>query len=199
MELTSEQAHHLGGAAALAIAVVLLLAETRNLSGHPLWVPWEDPRAATRAAPTVHYLVPVALLIWGVRSMTHPLPRGAEATAGVEGLQHVWIGLVVALTGAIEALHVAGRLKHRGWGLVLPAGIAVVAALFFVHAQHATGAPPDLLVVQHRIIGATLGVAALTKAMAERSAGFRVAWPVVVLLFGIELLLYTEGSAPHAH
>ena len=182
MELTSEQAHHLGGAAAAVIALVLLLSEAGVVKGR--WV---------------RFLVPAALLVWGVRSITHPLPRGSEASAGHEGVQHIWIGIAVTLVGSIELLRATGRLTHQFWGAVLPAGLIVVAALFFFHAQHVAGVPPIVLAVQHRILGATLGVAALTKVLSERAAGFRTAWPVTVLLFGIELMLYTEGVATHQH
>lgn len=180
MELTSIQAHRLGGGAAVVIAALLFLAECGLLRGR-----W------SRMLPGI------ALLAWGMRSMTHPLPAGADASAAHEGTQHVLIGVAAALVGAIELLRAWQRLRHPLWAQALPAGLLVLGGLFFFHAQHAA-AMPMLLTAQHRVIGATLAVAAIVKALAELDRPalrpLRIVFPVVVLLFGIELLLYTEGA-----
>lgn len=187
MELTSEQAHHLGGIAALLIAILLGLAET----------------GVVRAA-WVRYLVPVALFVWGVRSVTHPRPAGIGAgDHGPEAAQHVLIGALTVLVAIVEGLRAGDRLRGAAWGLVLPAGLLGVGALFFFHAQHASSQPALVLIVQHRIIGVTLGIAAATRALAElpnrQGQGFRLAWLTAVLLFGLELVMYSEGGGQHLH
>jgi len=83
-------------------------------------------------------------------------------------------------------------------------GLATIATtvfggMFLFHAQHEAAASAIVLTVQHRIFGATLAVAALAKAAAElggeKARAFRVAWLLPLLVFGLEMLLYTEGGA----
>ncbi len=75
----------------------------------------------------------------------------------------------------------------------------VFGGMFLFHARHEAAAPAIVLTVQHRIFGATLAVAALAKAAAElggeKARAFRVAWLLPLLVFGLEMLLYTEGGA----
>lgn len=54
-----------------------------------------------------------------------------------------------------------------------------------------------LLVAQHRVIAATLALASLTFLFAPPLAGGRApsAFSILILLLGLELLLYTEGGS----
>jgi uncharacterized membrane protein HdeD (DUF308 family) len=187
LELTSIQAHRVGGVAAVIVAALSLLTDRGHI--RPTWV-----RALTGAA----------LLAWGVRSMTHPLPAGAEATAAHEGSQHILIGLAAALVGAIELLRAVDRLKDPAWDFACPAGLGALGVLFFVHAQHGDPMAAAFLSAQHRVIGATLAIAALLSGGAVRPSRWqerlRFAFSVLVLLFGLELLVYSEGApmtTPH--
>lgn len=60
-----------------------------------------------------------------------------------------------------------------------------------------------LLLAQHRVMGATLLVAVVGKALrelqSERTRGFEFGWLFALLLFGVELLLYTEEAATSGH
>jgi hypothetical protein len=180
MELSSIAAHRLGGAAAVAVALLLAV--------RPRWG---------------SIVIGLALLTWGLRGMTHPLPAGEEMTAMHEGRQHVLIGIAAAAVGVVELLRAAGRLRHAAFGFTLPAGLVLLGALFYAHAQHGDMMAAPFLMAQHRVIGATLALAGLVGAvMTARPAWqerLRPAFAVLVLLFGLELLLYTEGGSHDGH
>ncbi len=79
---------------------------------------------------------------------------------------------------------------------------------FLFHAQHGAPSQHELLGAQHRILGATLAVAAIAKGLsvvptAEAADGedresrwpeLRPVWMAAAGLAGIQLLLYTEGT-----
>lgn len=193
MGLTSEQVHWILGGAVVAVTLVLLLQELEVMKAR-----WS------------RHLLGLVTIAIGLELLIDRLVHGDAAPGDYEAetLQHVGQGLLVAAVGVIELLRANGRLRHRAWAFVFPIGVAVVALVFFFHAQHQAAGPAALLVVQHRIFGATLMVAAVAKALAElddpRMRTFRVAWLVVALVTGLELLLYSEkgghaASAPASH
>src|SRR5205823_927585 len=98
----------------------------------------------------------------------------------------------------VELFRTAGWLHHQVWRAWLPIGMLVTGVIFVFHAQHKTHAPPILLTVQHRILGASLAVGAVSKTVADlphpRARPFAVAWLVPLFLAGVQLLLYTEPS-----
>jgi hypothetical protein len=188
MNLTSEQVHWIGGFAFTIVALLLILYETRLVRAG--WLP---------------YLLPILLIGYGVESFIDPLVHGAAEPQnyGAESLQHIIQGTLMLIVGGVEWLRAGGRLKHYGWGLLLPLGLVGVGSVFMFHAQHEANVPPLLLLVQHRIFAITLWIAAATKAVAEwpnkNSRSFSIAWLLPLLLFGLELLVYTEGGTPLIH
>lgn len=183
MNLTSEQVHHYGGAAFVVVSLLLLLAEL----GLVQW-PW------------LAYLLPLLLVGYGVESLLDTWIHGSAAPAhyGPETAQHLFQGSAVAVAGIVELLILMGILEHPLWGLFLPAALVVTGAIFFFHAQHDTAAPGLLLVIQHRIFAVTLLVAAAAKAYSlipGSGTVMAVAWLLPLLLFGLEMLIYTEGDA----
>ncbi len=188
MNLTSEQVHWIGGVAFTIVAVLLILHKTRVMRAG--WLP---------------YLLPILLIGYGVESFIDPLIHGTAKPQnyGTESLQHIIQGTSMLIVGGVELFRTRGRLKHYAWGLILPLGLFIVGGLFMFHAQHEADVPPVLLLVQHRIFAITLWMTAVTKALAEwpnkSSQAFSVAWLLPLLLFGLELLVYTEGSSSSAH
>lgn len=188
MNLTSEQVHWIGGAAFTIVALLLILYETRLVRAS--WLP---------------YVLPLLLIGYGVESLIDPLVHGTAIPQNyaAESLQHVMQGTVMLIVGGVEWLRAKGRLKHHGWGLVLPLGLLGVGGLFMFHAQHEAGTPPLILLVQHRIFAVTLWVTAAAKSFAEwpnkNARAFSIAWLLPLLLFGLELLVYTEGGNPLFH
>lgn len=187
MKLTSEQVHHYGGAAFVFVSLLLLLFEL----GLVQW-PW------------LPYLLPLLLVGYGVESFLDTWIHGSAAPAhyGPETAQHLFQGSAVTVAGIVEILILVGVLEHPLWGLFLPAALVVIGAIFFFHAQHDAAAPGLLLVIQHRIFAVTLFVAAAAKAYAlipGNGTAMAAAWLLPLLLFGLEMLIYTEGSTRPQH
>lgn len=189
--MTSEQVHWILGAVVTGAALLLLLLLLRA--------------AGLVRAAWLDYVLPVALLLLALETFIDPILHGGETPAHgkAETAQHRTMGLVAAAAGGIELLRMRGRVKARVWALALPFGVLAVGVFFLVHGEHGPGPPDMLVLVQHRIMGTTLLVAALARSVATlRSAaapGFEIAWLVAVLLFGLELLLYREGGVVSFH
>jgi hypothetical protein len=190
MSLSSEQVHWLGGAAVLVVAIALLLHDLGVLSARG-WT----------------WLLPVLLVLYGLESFMDPWIHGAAAPAnyGAESAQHIVQGTAMFGGGVVEGLILLGILKRRVWMLAVPAALLVLAVVFLIHDQHAASVPPLVMEVQHRAFALTLFLAAALRAMllSSRPAvnALGTGWLVLFLLFGLELLTYTEGgsgSAQHA-
>ncbi|WP_017655339.1 hypothetical protein [Fortiea contorta] len=188
MNLTSEQVHWIGGVAFTIVAVLLILYKTRVIR-----------------AGWLSYLLPLLLIGYGVESLIDPLVHGTAKPQnyGAESLQHIIQGTLMLIVGGVEWLRAGGQLKHYGWGLLLPLGLIGVGGVFMFHAQHEANVPPLLLLVQHRIFAITLWITAAAKALAEwpnkNSQAFSIAWLLPLLLFGLELLVYSEGGNSSTH
>lgn len=187
MGLTSEQVHWIVGGVVSAGAITLILKETLVIRA--AW-----PR----------YVLPIGLLGWGVEAIVDPFVHGSEMPGGygAEALQHVLMGVVMLAAGGIELGRERGKLTATAWGFVLPVILLVLAAMFLGHAQHEAAVPPLVLIVQHRVLGLTLVVAGLAKALAvlkhERTKAFELGWLLVLLVVGLQFLAYTEGGSGHA-
>lgn len=187
MKLSSEQVHHIGGAIIASVALLVLLFQLSLIQ-------W----------PLLPYLLPLLLVGYGIESFLDTWIHGSAAPAhyGPESVQHLVQGAAVVVAGIAEALLLLGILQHSLWGLFLPLALIVVGAIFFIHAQHEAGAPALVLVVQHRVFALTLFVAAATKALSlipGSTAVLASAWFLPFLLFGLELLIYTEGDSAEPH
>jgi hypothetical protein len=189
MGLSSETVHHLGGVAFVLVASLLLLGHARVLRG--AWLP---------------ALLPALFIGYGAESFLDPWIHGARLPGdyGHEARQHLVQGSALFVAGAIEALAQRGILKATGWRLAVPLGLAILAVFFLVHAQHEVQVDPLVLAVQHRMFAVTLFAAAATRGVAavSRSESLRWmdgAWLVLLLVFGIELIVYTEGGSATGH
>jgi hypothetical protein len=190
MNLSSEQVHWLGGVAVLIVAIGLLLHDLGVLSARG----WR-------------WLLPVFLVLYGLESFLDPWIHGTAAPEnyGAESSQHIVQGTAMLGGGLVESLVLLGILKQRVWMLAVPISLVVLAVVFLVHEQHTARVPALVLEVQHRAFALTLFLTAVLRAMllSSRPAvnALGRGWLVLFLLFGLELLAYTEGgsgSAPHA-
>lgn len=184
MGLTSEQVHWIGGVVLAAGALLVILRE-----------------AGVLRADVLRYLVGAGLTLVGAAMLLDRFLHGEAAPQDYEAetAQHLIQGGVVLAVGIVELLRAADRLKRRAWALAFPAGVAAVAVMFLLHAQHAAAGPAELLIVQHRLFGATLLVGAVSGALVvighERTQAFRMAGAVVALIAALQLLLYSEGGS----
>ncbi|MGE0396513.1 MAG: hypothetical protein AB7T06_07345 [Kofleriaceae bacterium] len=188
--ITSETMHHFYGGGILVVSSTLLVEE-----------------AGAFDAPRLRYLVPGATIVAGGALMLDPLLHGSSAPTnyGAETWQHLLVGGMLLAVGTVDLAHEARWLEHWTWGLMLPAGLLATGASFLVHSQHGEPSQHTLLRAQHRILGATIAVAAITKGLTAvpdpddasqtRWPELESAWMVAAGLAGLQLLLYTEGDS----
>ena len=187
----SEFSHHLAG----WFVVVLALGEFRNALSPDRWR-W------MRWLPSIGLLgTGVWLLIWSdidtwslADGLIQPFLVGDWAA-----IQHKTYAALLLSIGAIEWRRQQGRLTHPAWRWPLPLLAIIGGALLLPHMHHAEG-DIHLIQLHHRIMGTTAILAGLVKlapelsgaASAGQRARWEVAWAALVLLIGLELLLYTE-------
>ena len=191
--LSSETVHRVYGATILGLSTALLLEEVGAFT-----------------APELRYSVPGLVIGAGGLLAIDPLLHGSAAPKDYarETRQHLLLGGLLLAVGGIDLGYEAGWLDHWTWGLALPAGMLATSTSFLFHAQHGDPAQHDLLGAQHRILGATIAVAAIAKGLSAvpaeggdepRWPEFRSAWMVAAGLAGVQLLLYTEGGVAPDH
>jgi hypothetical protein len=184
MELDPVVVHRIFGALIAAFAIVIVLHEIDVVRGG--WAAYL-PAAALLAGGGLLFLDP-----W--------LVHGGDF--GAEGNQHAWQGLAAVAAGVLEFYRVHRRSGVLPLQLVIPAVLAGLGAGFLWHEQHETG---DMLLqtAQHRVMGATLLLAAAVRLAASlrwrEGQWSRAGWALVVLGFSLQLLLYVEVSAHGTH
>lgn len=183
MNLTSEQVHWINGGLIFVSSFMLIVLEARSQKYH-----WAK------------FLVPAGLLISAAGLVFDPFFHGSAVSESFrrEIGQHFWLGLILIPAAAVETLLAFRLMSGKFWQMIFPLGLVFVGAGFFFHEQHQADASAMLLMTQHRIMGATLLMTGTSKAISElgerENKDFRFVWLFLLLLFGIELLLYTEGN-----
>jgi putative copper resistance protein D len=185
----SERNHHLAGVFVLLIG----LSELREGLGVSM-LAWS------------RFLLPLAmlgaggfLLIW---SDHEAWPIGYKSFAETyfsddwETVQHKLYAILLLSVGTIELLRRTDKVKHMAWGLPLPVFALIGGVMLFLHSH---GAHPSAhkIAIHHAVMGTTALVAGLCKIIAgvkkqEGRSPWALAWASLVLLIGVELLVYTE-------
>ncbi len=184
MNLDPVLVHQIFGVLITLFAIVTLFREIDVLHQ-----PWAD------------YLPASAFLVLGALLFLDPwLFHGGDL--GREGQQHTWQGIFAVAAGALEAYRARRRSAQVLLALVIPAALAGLGIGFLWHEQHPSG---DMLLqtVQHRLMGATLLLAALVKLAANlrwrNGQWARAGWALILLVFALQLLLYTEVDVHTGH
>jgi len=180
MALTSEQVHWIYGAVLVSAAVLLIARESRRVEAN-----WLD------------YVTPALLLLFGLELLVDPLVHGTALPTNysAETTQHFALGLLLIGSAAAEMVRLGRGGEGWRWRLPFAATLVIAAGIFAFHAQHGGTSPMTLLVAQHRVIAATLALASLTFLFAPPATGRAPsAFSILIVLLGLELLLYTEGN-----
>jgi putative copper resistance protein D len=194
----SEFNHHVAGVFVLLIG----LSELRGAMG-------------AAALAWLRFLLPAALLCAGGYLMTwsdhDSWPIGSLSfhrtffSDDYETIQHKLYAVLLLGVGSIELFRRMGRARHTAWGAPLPALALVGGTLLFLHS-HGTHPAAATIAVHHSMMGTNAILAGLCKLAADplhilalsgdRVAGARskwgLAWSALVLLIGVELLVYSE-------
>ena len=188
----SEFNHHLTG----MLVLIIGLSELRHALAMSFW-------AWTR------FLLPGALLTSGffllVWSDHNAWPIGAlsfvETFFGSdpEIFQHKSYGFLSVTVGAIELLRRLGQIRHAAWVAPLPL-FAVIGGLMLFGHSHGVHPSAAKIAMDHVFMGTMAVTAGSSKLLSDwfRSpshAGFsklELPWAVLILLIGIQLLIYSE-------
>ena len=182
----SEFNHHVAGVFVLLIAA----SEAATVSGRAtlLWMRFLLPVAMTLAG--------LLLLIfsdhdaWPIGTMTL-----AQTLSGAdpEILQHKLYGILLLIVGAIESVRRSGRLGGFGWRVPLPL-FAIVGGLMLLSHSHGAHPSAHKIALHHTVMGALAISAGSGKLVANGLSRPRweLAWPLLILIIGIQLLFYSE-------
>lgn len=146
------------------------------------------------------FIIGAALFLFGLGLIFDPFLHGAAGPGdyAAETAQHLTLGIVLLLGSGFELFRTATRRQTFLWRAPLVLALLAASLTFLVHAQHEAGVSMLLLVTQHRFIAATLLVLAAAVLLGPdgdaRARGAAV--PLLTLLLGLELLVYTEGNSP---
>lgn len=178
MTLDPVVVHRIFGAVVLGFSGVVFIREINVLK--QAWAEW---------------LPAAALMTAGLLLVADPwLFHGGDY--GMEGRQHVVLGLIAIVAGGLEGWRLHRQSRFVLTLLAVPAAIAVLGIAFLWHQQHDAG---DMLTqtAQHRVMGATLLVAASLKLVANLrphgASWARSGWPLVLIVFSLQLFLYVEN------
>lgn len=151
--------------------------------------------------PVFMVMVGVFLLIW---SDHEGWPFGstfsqAFFTGEWETIQHKWFGILAFVIGVVEWLRRTGQLVGRWWKFPLPVFAIVGGLSLFLHS-HGANPLAHQIALHHAVMGIMAVTAGSSKFLSDwKGAGFtdgrspwNLAWAALILLIGIQLLIYSE-------
>lgn len=188
----SEFNHHLTG----MLVIIIGLSELRHALATRFW-------AWTRfLLPGALFSAGSFLLIW---SDHNAWPIGSLSFmqtlfgSDQEIFQHKSYGLLSLTVGAIELLRRFGRIRHAVWVAPLPLFAIIGGLMLFAHS-HGNHPSAHQIAVEHAIMGTMAVTAGLSKLLADwfrspsntGSSKWELPWAGLILLIGIQLLMYSE-------
>ncbi len=179
--------HRVAGALLLVIAMATWWESRRSRR-----FPWSAVSAPLWMAFSVYLFLSVDPEAW-------PLGPGTLADAVADGLvvQHKALSLIPLVIGVVEVLRRAGLLRSSRWRAVVPALAVLGGATMFVHGHHG-GVQLDRMFLHHAAMGAAAVTGAGALFLAQRTAAGRVAlvraWPALLALMALLLLVYSDGG-----
>ncbi len=145
--------------------------------------------------------VGVFLLIW---SDHKGWPFGSSLsetflTGEWETIQHKWFGIMAVTIGSIEWLRRTGHLMGSLWKIPLPTFAIIGGLSLFLHS-HGVHPSAHKIALHHAVMGIMAVAAGSSKfwcdwkasPVTNKTSPWDLAWAVLVLLIGIQLLIYSE-------
>lgn len=188
----SEFNHHLTG----MLVVIIGLSELRHALATRFW-------AWTRfLLPGALFTAGSFLLIWSDHNAWPIGPLSFMQTffgSDQEIFQHKSYGLLSLTVGAIELLRRLGQIRHAGGVAPLPLFAIIGGLMLFTHS-HGDHPSAHQIAMGHAIMGSMAVTAGSSKLLADwfrspSNAGFpkwELPWACLILLIGIQLLMYSE-------
>jgi len=188
----SEFNHHLAG----ILVLIIGLSELRHALAVPFW-PW------TRfLLPGAFFVSGSFLLIW---SDHDAWPIGSISFmqtffgSNPEIFQHKSYGFLSLTVGAIELFRRFGQIRHPAWIAPLPLFAIIGGLMLFAHS-HGDHPAAQRIAMDHSIMGTMAVTAGSSKLLSdwfrspshEGISKWELPWAVLLLLIGIQLLIYSE-------
>ena len=183
----SEFNHHLAAAFVLLIGLSELLAVL-----------------VLRSLAWTRFLLPAAMLAaggyllewsdhdaWPIGSLSFAQTFVAD---DLEIQQHKLYAVLLLGVGTVEALRWSGKIPGSAGAWPLPI-LAIVAGLLLFAHEHGDNPAAHSIAMNHMIMGTIAIAAGFCRLAADGLASHRAwqfAWPALILLIGVQLLLYTE-------
>jgi hypothetical protein len=164
---------------------------------------------ALRSLAWTRFVLPAAMLAVGAYllgwSDHEAWPIGSLSLADtfvsgdLEIVQHKLYAVFLMGIGMVEALRWSGEITGPRWALLLPMLAILGGLLLFVH-DHGHY-PGGHAIAMHHVIMGTIAIAAGSLRLAALAVirqrgrehwGWKIAWPGLILLLGVQLLFYTE-------
>jgi len=188
----SEFNHHLAG----SLVILIGISEIHSAMAPTVFM-WT--RLMLPAAMTA---VGFFLLIWSDHDGWPIGPRGLVETfltGGFETVQHKWFGILSLCIAGIEWMRRIDLVRSRWLRAALPAFAIAGGLSLFLHS-HGNHPSAHQIAIHH----AVMGLMALTAGSSKLVSGFTLprpaagrspwefAWGILVLLIGLQLLIYSE-------
>ena len=164
---------------------------------------------ATRFWAWTRFLLPGALftagsflLIWSDHNAWPIGPLSFMQTffgSDQEIFQHKSYGLLSLTVGAIELLRRLGEIRHSAWVRPLPL-FAIIGGLMLFSHSHGVHPSADKIAMGHALMGTMAVTAGSSKLLSDwfrfpshgRSSQWELHWAGLILLIGMQLLVYSE-------
>lgn len=189
----SEFNHHLTG----MLVLIIGLSELRQALGISFW-------AWTRfLLPGALFASGSFLLIW---SDHNAWPVGSLSLMQTffgndpEIFQHKSYGLLSLTVGVTELFRRLGQIRHAAWVAPVPLFAIIGGLMLFAHSH---GGHPSVhrIAMDHAIMGTMAVTAGSSKLLSDwyrslshaRSSKWELIWACLILLIGIQLLIYSEN------
>jgi len=188
----SEFNHHLAG----MLVLIIGLSELRQALAMPFW-------AWTR------FLLPGSLLAAGsflfVWSDHNAWPIGSLSFmqtffgSDSEIFQHKSYGILSLMVGTTELFRRLGQINHTAWTAPLPL-FAIIGGLMLFGHSHGDHPSAHKIAMDHMFMGTMAVTAGSSKLLSDwlrsrphtRSSKWELLWAGLILLIGIQLLMYSE-------
>jgi putative copper resistance protein D len=116
-----------------------------------------------------------------------------------EIIQHKIYGLLLFLVGTIEAFRRTRRISAGPWSALLPLFAIVGGLMLFGHA-HSVHPSAQKIAMHHTLMGTMAATAGSSKLLSgwfrsplhERSPAWGCLWAGLIVLIGMQLLVYSE-------
>jgi hypothetical protein len=141
----------------------------------------------------------VPIFIWAVARKYQIGLR--QVLADPQQRQHFALSGLVLASGIAETLRVASVLPSL-MGYVWPAALVLIGYGFISHTQHGTSDAVAKATRAHRLLGFTVILADLARALqlllGEQAGALGLVWIVLILLAAVQFLIYHEPVGAYA-